>query len=254
MALGAYAAICGVYVEIARRFFVAFASAMLLVVLAGFAKTLFARSYFGTLDMLGASALPVHLYVHGIILTTWFMLFLVQTLLVATHHTVVHRRLGIAGAIVAVLVVASGLITVVESVPRAILAKLPVEGLGPVVFGNSATLAAFSICILRGLVRRSEPAVHKRMMAIASANITVQAGTRVGELFGLSPFALGLPTLIVLLLAVVVHDLVTLRRVHPATIWGCTAAIACPVMFVILGSSPIGEAIVEILRSPSTGA
>ena len=123
-----------------------------------------------------------------------------------------------------------------------------------VVFGNTATLAAFSICILRGLVRRSEPAVHKRMMAIASANITVQAGTRVGELFGLSPFALGLPTLIVLLLAVVVHDLVTLRRVHPATIWGCTAAIACPVMFAILGSSPLGESIVEILRSRHTGA
>jgi hypothetical protein len=228
---------------------------MLLVVLVGFAKTLFARSYFGTLDMLGVSALPVHLYVHGIILTTWFMLFLVQTVLVTTNHTVVHRRLGIAGAIVAVLVVASGLVTVVESVPRATLAKLPVAAVVQLVFANSAALAAFSICILRGLVRRSEPAVHKRLMAIASVNITVQAGARVGEhLFGLSPAALAVPTFIVLLLAVVAHDLVTLRRVHPATIWGCTASIACPVIFVILGNSPIGEAIVEFLRSPSTGA
>ena len=173
------------------RFFVAFASAMLLVVLAGFARTLCARPYFGTLDMLGASALPVHLYVHGIILTTWFVLFLVQTVLVATHHTVIHRRLGIAGAIVAVLVVASGVITVVEFFPRATLAKLPVEGLVPVVFGNSAALAAFSICFLRGLVCRSEPAVHKRMMAVASVNIVVQAGSRVGLLFGLSQFAGG---------------------------------------------------------------
>ena len=236
------------------RFFIAFASAMVLVVLAGFAKTFFARSYFGTLDMLGARALPLHLYVHGSILSSWFMLFFVQTILVASHHTAVHRRLGIAGAIVAVLVVVTGLITVIESVPRAILAKLPVEGLGPVVFGNTAALAAFSICILRGLGRRSDPAVHRRMMAIASANITVQAGTRVGELFGLPPFALGLPTLIALLLAVIAHDLVTLRRVHPATIWGCTVAIACPVIFVIVGNSPIGRAVVEILRSPKTGA
>ena len=60
--------------------------------------------------------------------------------------------------------------------------------------------------------------------------------------------------MIVLLLAVVAHDLVTLRRVHPATIWGCTVAIACPVIFVILGNSPIGEAILEILRPPSPGA
>ena len=34
------------------RFFVAIASTMLLIVLAGFAKTFFARSHFGTLDML----------------------------------------------------------------------------------------------------------------------------------------------------------------------------------------------------------
>ena len=86
------------------RFFVAIASTMLLIVLAGFAKTFFARSHFGTLDMLGATELPVHLRIHGFTLTTWFVFFLWQTLLVATRRTVVHRRLGIAGAVVAALV------------------------------------------------------------------------------------------------------------------------------------------------------
>jgi hypothetical protein len=235
-------------------FYVAFASAMLLTVLAGFAKTFFARSHFGTLDMLGAPELPVHLLVHGIILTSWFVLFLAQTLLVATRRTAVHRRLGIVGVVLAALVVVSGLITVVEVVPRAALAKMPAEGFGPVVFGNSAALAAFAICIVRGVLRRSEPAVHRRMMTIASASITAQAGTRVGELFGLSPFALGPPTLVAFLLTIVAYDLVAERRVHPATIWGCVVVIVCFATFVIFGNSPFGDAIVELLRSPRAGA
>jgi hypothetical protein len=242
--------------DVARRdrFFVAFASAILLIVLVGFAKTFFGRSYFGKLDMLGTTELPAHLIVHGIILTAWFVLFLAQTLLVATRRIAVHRRVGIAGVFLAVLVVASGLITVAEFVPRATLAKLPVEAFVPVVFANSGGLAAFAICVLRGVLRRSEPAVHRRMMAIASSTITVQAGTRVGELFGLSPAALGLPTLIALLLTIVAYDLATERRVHPATVWGGIVAIACPAIFVGLGNSPFGEAIVEILRSRKAGA
>jgi hypothetical protein len=148
--------------DIARRdrFFVASAFAMLLIVLAGFTKTLFASSYFGTVDMLGTE-LPVHLLVHGIILTTWFVLFVAQTLLVTTRHTAVYRRLGIAGVVVAGLVVISGLITVAAVVPRATLAKSPGEGVVPVVFGNSASLAAFAICFVRGALRRSDPS-HQR--------------------------------------------------------------------------------------------
>ena len=241
--------------NVARRsfFFVEMTSAMLLVVLAGFAKTFFARAYFRTHDMLGTPELPVHLRVHGVILAAWFVLLLAQALLVSTDRTHVHRQLGIAGAALAALVVVSGLITVAKAVPRGVLAGLPAEGLVPVVFGNSAALAAFAICSLRGLALRSDPSTHKRMMVIASSNISVQAGTRVGELFGLPPFAFGPPTALMFLLAMVIHDLATERRLHPATIWGCCVSIACPVLFVIVGSSPIGGAIVDLLRSPTVG-
>ena len=181
------------------------------------------------------------------------MLFLAQTLLVATRRTAIHRRLGIAGVVLAALVVVSGLIAVAEVVPRATLAKLPVEGLTPAVFGNSASLAAFALCFHRGVHRRSEPAVHKRMMAIASSNITVQAGTRVGELFGLSPFALGPPTFVALWLAIAAYDLTVERRVHPATFWGGIVSIVCVAAFVILGNSAFGDAIVELLRTRKVG-
>ena len=234
---------------IVRRdvFFVAIASTMLLFVLAGFAKTFFARAYFGTLDfVLGTPELPIHLRVHGVILVAWFGLFVAQTFLVATGRTRLHRQLGVAGAVLASLVVGSGLITVVKAVSRS--AGLPVEALRALVFANSAALAAFSICLLRGLALRSDPSIHKRMMVIASSNICVQAGARVGELFGLSKAAFSLPTLLIFLLAMVVYDLATERRVHTATVWGGCVSIACPVLFVIIGNSSIGDAVVELLR------
>ena len=124
-----------------RFFFVSMASAMLLVVLAGFAKTFFARAYFGTLDMLGTAELPAHLRVHGVILVAWFVLFFAQTLLVATRRAQVHRHLGVAGAVLAALVVVSGLITVAKAVPRGALPD----------FLSRGCLPSFSVTAQRSL-------------------------------------------------------------------------------------------------------
>ena len=92
------------------------------------------------------------------------------------------------------------------------------------------------------------------MMAIAAANIAVQAGARVGELFGLSKTGLSGPTFVALLLAIAAYDLIAERRVHPATIWGGIVSIGSVAAVVILGNSAFGDAIVELLRSWRVGA
>ena len=43
----------------------------------------------------------VHL--HGIVMTLWFALFVVQTRLIAAHRTDLHRRVGVFGALLVVL-------------------------------------------------------------------------------------------------------------------------------------------------------
>ena len=53
------------------------------------------------------SALTVRLHLHGFALSAWLVLFLVQAGLIAAHRRTLHMRLGIAGAILAALAVAT---------------------------------------------------------------------------------------------------------------------------------------------------
>jgi hypothetical protein len=65
------------------RFFVGFAVATLMLVLIGFARTVYLRPWFGAVDgPTGSPALPWHLVLHGVVMTAWFAFVLLQTLLI----------------------------------------------------------------------------------------------------------------------------------------------------------------------------
>lgn len=83
------------------------AVAAALIVFAGFARTYYLKELFGT------RSLPLLLHVHGLVMTLWFALFLVQVRLVAAHRTDLHRRLGVIGAVLALLVVVVGATTII---------------------------------------------------------------------------------------------------------------------------------------------
>ena len=221
---------------------------LMLLVLVGFARTFFLRPYFGTVDLLGTPELPVHLYLHGAVLTAWFSLFFVQACLVTIGRTDLHRRMGVAGVVVAVLVVVSGLWTVIRAVPRLTLAHAPLDAFGPLVFGNAAALVIFTVCVAVAIAKRRQSGVHKRLMLCASISIAAQASTRIGQLFGLAPFTLGVPTLLGLPLVLVAYDLWSQRRIHGATSLGIVLIVLCTVSAVILVGSESGRLIVNVLR------
>src|SRR5918997_4593907 len=79
-----------------RLFYTGMAVAFAFTVFAGFARTYYLRPYFGT-----PSLTPL-LHLHGIVFTSWLALLLTQTALVAANRTRIHRRLGVAGAVLAV--------------------------------------------------------------------------------------------------------------------------------------------------------
>jgi len=76
--------------------------AVVVTVFAGFAPTYYLRPRFTTTPLM-----PL-LHLHGLVFTSWIALFLIQTTLVAAHRTDIHRRLGIAGGVIATLVVMVG--------------------------------------------------------------------------------------------------------------------------------------------------
>ena len=82
-----------------RRLFLAVAILFPLIVGIGFARTYYLKTVFNP-DPL--PSLLVH--VHGLLMTAWVVLFVVQIWLVRSHRVSLHRRLGVAGVVLAVAV------------------------------------------------------------------------------------------------------------------------------------------------------
>src|SRR6267143_2000358 len=84
-----------------------------LIVLAGFARSYYLKSLFGF------PALPGPLVqLHGLVMTSWVVLFVAQVWLVSARRTRLHQRLGILGAILAALVVVVGTLTAIAGAAR----------------------------------------------------------------------------------------------------------------------------------------
>src|SRR6185436_19415362 len=93
-------------------FFPVVSGLLLAGLLVGFAKTFFLRSQFDVPPM------PPYLYVHGVVLTTWFVLVLVQTCMVAADRTALHRNLGFLAIVVGFLIVPISAFVVVNAARR----------------------------------------------------------------------------------------------------------------------------------------
>src|SRR6185503_13171108 len=96
-----------------RRLYILAAIIIPLIVLAGFARTYYLKPFIVAPDLPGRI---VHL--HGIIMTSWVVLFIVQVFLVETRRTRVHRRLAIFGSVLAGLIVIVGILTALYAAAR----------------------------------------------------------------------------------------------------------------------------------------
>lgn len=209
------------------HFFTGMSCVLLIIVLTGFARTFYIRSYLEIPD------LPMYLYVHGLVLTAWFSLTLIQTCLVAKHRVQTHRRLGVVGVVLAVGVIAVSLLTVFRR-DAPMIDEFPNRALG-----NLASLIAFSICVASGILLRHRPSSHKRFMLLASIQIVAPALDRIARLSPLNEYfgiifswfpappevACALISELLLLLLVLVYDIVLSRRPHSATLWGLLGII-----------------------------
>src|SRR5215468_7981998 len=84
-----------------RLFYSGMAVAMALAVFIGFARTYYLSAYFGTTTTTTGGPFSTIVRLHAALFTTWVLLFVVQTSLVATRRVAVHRRLGLAVAVLA---------------------------------------------------------------------------------------------------------------------------------------------------------
>lgn len=202
-----------------RIFYSGMSIIMAFVVLVGFAPTYYLRVFSpGTAGatISGASITPL-IHMHAALFSSWVLLFVVQTSLIASRRVRTHRLLGIGGAVVAILMVIAGFTTAVASA-RAGAAP---PGVDPLVF---LVIPLFDIVLFAGFVGtalwlRRQKESHKRLMLLAYISIITAAVARLPGVLPLGPLGFyGLTFL--LLLAAVLYDFSTRRKVHPVYKWG----------------------------------
>ena len=176
------------------RFFGIAAFALSAFMVAGFARTYYLRPAF---DLPPLSAL---LQFHGAVFTAWLAVFILQTRLVAWGRVDLHRKLGIAGVAVAVLVVILGIAAGVDAGMRKPMRPSGLTG-AQFVLIPLTTITLFAVFVALGIALRKRAALHKRLMVLAMIAILGPATARLLTLFGLQHygmlFQIGVPALFV---------------------------------------------------------
>jgi hypothetical protein len=213
-----------------RRFYVAMALAFALTVFAGFSRSYFLKLHYGT------PALSVLLHIHGVVFSAWILLFAAQTTLVSAHRTDLHRRLGVAGAVLAGLLLVMGTATAILRVRDG---SAPIPGVSGLAFLAIPMfdMVVFAILAGSGLALRRRLETHKRLMTLATIGLLSAPLARIPWVFRAGPPGFfGLTDLFIV--AMLVYDLATRRRVHPATVWGGLVLVASqPLRLMISGTA-----------------
>lgn len=189
------------------------------VIFLGFARTYYLKEIFGT------PPLPLLVHLHGALMTTWMGLFIVQPMLVAKGRTDIHRRLGVAGGVLAAAIVVVGPIVAIYGVRAG---HHPVPGANPLAFMAVpfGDIAVFAILVGAALYYRRRPEFHKRLMLVATITLLPPGVARWPLAFlPKGPLLFfGFPDLV--LLACIIYDYVRTRRLNPAFLLGGLLLIA----------------------------
>jgi hypothetical protein len=213
-----------------RRFYTVVAISSAFIVVLGFARTYFFRSFFFPVP------LSTLLHLHGLVTTLWFFIFFLQVRLVAAHRVDLHRRLGLVSVILAPSVFILGL---------AALIAVGRSGFSPdrppapyFVAMILVTLIVFLVLTVAGFYFRRRSDIHKRLMTLATISMLTPAIARIP----LAAFRTGgFPTALLwtdLCVALyIAYDTTKRRRLHPALVWGTLLILAAqPTRFLLVHS------------------
>lgn len=186
---------------------------------------------------------------HGIVTVAWLLLFLTQATLVATRRTAVHRRLGIVGPLLAVVVIVLGYLMIIEGGRRGyelsgdLTRAFTPPGSPPRSAAELATglliplssFISFGVLVAAGLWYRHRPDIHKRFMLLALTPLVGEPIVHlIGHLAGRWPAFQGAaifaqPFGLIFLFASAIYDKVSQGRVHPVSLW-------VPILVIVWGT------------------
>jgi len=219
-------------------FFPGVAWLMLIIVFVGFAPSYYLA---GTLR----GPLPsLAIHVHATVFSCWILLLIAQTSLTVAGRVDAHRRLGIAGFILASSMLIVGVWAATDQLARGSFVRDPL-GFYIVPLAN---VVAFAVLIVFAYRARFDSAAHKRLIIVASTALMAAPiarwhlhGFLRTRAFGVSAtMAERLSYLLILLL--IAYDLWATRRVHRATLWSGAFLIAFQQLALCFGRTSVWHA------------
>lgn len=214
-------------------FFIFFIAIAIALVLAGFGRTFLVPLLRGTFSA------PWFVYAHGALFFGWMGLLMTQALLALRRRMDWHRRLGASGFVLIPAMVASGLAVALWATRRDVAAGQAQEAL-PFFFGQCMDMLLFATLASAALWLRANPAMHKRLVLLATLAIL---GAAIGRIPELGVVANGV--VIGLLAGMAVFDLHGTGRIHRATSLGGSWLLAGSFLQEPLGSTAAWMAVAQ---------
>lgn len=230
---------------IRQRFYPQMALALALIVIVGFSQTYYLRF------LSDQPPLVTLVHLHGIVFTAWLALFAVQTQLIARDRVDLHMKLGVAGAVLALLVLALGLATAFYT---AATPRLRASGLSPAQFSivPLMSILLFAVFVGLGLALRHRPAAHKRLMVLAMIATLGPAVGRIAGMFAVGKYGFIVQTGVaaVLMAWCLIYDWRRHALIHPVfVIGGAVVVLSSPGRMAIARSEwwePVSEWIASV--------
>lgn len=164
-------------------------------------------------------ARPLHLHLHAVAFFGWLVLLTVQFTLIQSRQWRLHRLLGLGGMGLAVIMVAIGVITAIESVPGRIA-----RGSNPgFLVVPLADMLLFAGLVTAAMLKRTDRAAHPRLILLATLQLTGAGfgrwlGSTLGPMFsdlGIVGGWIALYGMVTVGIAAIgLYDLATRGRVH----------------------------------------
>jgi len=166
---------------------------------------------------------PLVVHMHAAVMASWISLLAVQATLALTGRIDLHRKWGMASLVVGPLVLLM-LIAITISRQNAAAGTPAGPIVNNILFVQIRAIVLFPLFFIWALrTRLTDPQTHKRMMLLATLMLLDAAIARMTWLpynqFPRDYLAIHL-YLLALLVPALLYDLIKLRRVHRAWVWG----------------------------------
>lgn len=210
------------------RFVQLWALAAFLTIVAGFTPSWFAREW---LPDQGFQPLTPIVWAHGLVFTSWLLLFTTQVTLAGVGNFKLHRSLGRLSLLFIVALPTLAFLAAMSGAAR---------NAGPPVFPADAflLLPLVAVPVLPWLVwegwrNRFTPHLHKRMMLLVTATmINPASGRALPGPIGMLVVPIGF------VLAIFVFDYISRKRIERLVLIAGTVVILCQIVPMLIWSSP----------------